>query len=88
MTELPAGMILASGLKGVNTILQSLPPDKTVAMVTTTKLEADATSAVGFRVVTRTGFAAKLGQEWAFTAEAETDWKHKLSGEVALRWAR
>lgn len=78
---LPAGTVLASGLRRVNDLLQALPPDRTAALVASTRLE-------GGRFVTRTGFAFRVGTDWAFGAEAETDWHDSCGGEVFVRWAR
>lgn len=79
--ELPTGTVLASGLKRVHELLQALPPDRTAALVGSTRLE-------GGKFTTRIGFAFKVGDDWAFGAEAETDWRDSHVGEVFVRWAR
>lgn len=77
---LPPGAILASGLRQVDAVLSALPPDKHVAMVVATRYEDGA-------IVTRTGLAVRAGHDWAFYAEAETDWRH-ASAEIGVRWTR
>lgn len=85
---LPPGAILASGLRHVDDVLQALPPDRTMALVTSAhRTEAGET-------VTRTGFAWRLSEpgdknEWALAIEHEArDHWRQHSGSVALRWTR
>ena len=85
---LPPGAILASGLRHVDAVLQALPPDKQVAVVTNTHRSAETGE-----LVTRTGVAWRITEpgdrrgEWAFAFEHEArDHWRKHGGSIGLRW--